>query len=355
MARPDRRWPREGCQHEAVTSSDPVPPLHGRGPSMRGISNFRGIGGLPTVDGRTTVGGLLWRSGHLAAATAADLARLEALAIRTVVDLRTGHDIAADGPDQVPDGVVERPVPIPDDAGLGADIRAMILRGDEDEMRAVWSDDRAQDIAVRGAAVMATAPDRVATFAEVFSVVLDPGNWPLVWHCSAGKDRAGWVGTALLLLLGVERDAVVAHYLESNRVGTRRADRRVAAGLEPVRLRWVTMNRDAIRSAIDRAVDEFASGEATWADEEMLELRRQRVEVDTFGMADAEITHAVDVTAVISRKRDAIRAHASQVAADSFFLSMPDETFAATFGTEWFVDPGRPRDGRTQSDDLLLA
>ena len=67
------------------------------------------------------------------------------------------------------------------------------------------------------------------------------------------------------------------------------------------------------------------SGEATWANEEMLELRRQRTEVDTFGMADDEITHAVDVTAVIDRKRDAIRAHASQVAADSFFLSMPDE------------------------------
>ena len=122
-----------------------------------------------------------------------------------------------------------------------------------------------------------------------------------------------------------------------------------------VPVRWVTMNRDAIRAAIDRAVDELASGEATWANEEMLELRRQRTEVDTFGMADDEITHAVDVTAVIDRKRDAIRAHASQVAADSFFLSMPDEAFAATFGTEWFVDPGRPRNGRVQSDDLLLA
>ncbi len=139
-------------------------------------------------------------------------------------------------------------------------------------------------------------------------------------------------------------------HIQVHRVGVRWAS---AAGGVPVR--WVTMNRDAIRSAIDRAVDEFASGQATWADEEMLELRRQRVEVDTFGMADAEITHAVDVTAVISRKRDAIRAHASQVAADSFFLSMPDETFTATFGTEWFVDPGRPRNGRMQSDDLFTG
>jgi hypothetical protein len=36
-------------------------------------------------------------------------------------------------------------------------------------------------------------------------------------------------------------------------------------------------------------------------------------------------------------------------------MAMPDEAFAATFGTEWFVDPGRPRFGQAQCTDLLLA
>lgn len=184
---------------------------------MDSIANFRGIGGLPATDGRTTVGGLVWRSGHLGRVSDADLARLDALAVRTVVDLRTPDDIAADGRDLVPVGVMEHPVSIPDDAGAGADIRSMIIRGDDDEMRSVWSDGRAAEIAVRGAAMMVVEPSRVAAFARVFDVVADPDRWPLVWHCSAGKDRAGWVATALLLLLGVERDAVVAHYLESNR------------------------------------------------------------------------------------------------------------------------------------------
>ena len=61
--------------------------------------------------------------------------------------------------------------------------------------------------------------------------VTDADRWPLVWHCSAGKDRAGWVGTILLLALGVERDAIVEHYLESNRVGTRRAAALVDGGM----------------------------------------------------------------------------------------------------------------------------
>jgi protein-tyrosine phosphatase len=66
---------------------------------------------------------------------------------------------------------------------------------------------------------MVTDPARVAVFRRVVDVVTDQDRWPLVWHCSAGKDRAGWVGTVVLLALGVERDAIVAHYLESNATG----------------------------------------------------------------------------------------------------------------------------------------
>jgi len=183
---------------------------------MDSIANFRGIGGLGTVDGRTTVGGLVWRSGHLGSATGIDLARLEALGIHTVVDLRADHDIAVDGSDLLPDGAVSCRIPIPDGGGAGAGIRAMIMRGDEAEMGRAWSDGRSAEIAVRGAKMMVVEPNQVHTFAQVFDVVANPANWPLVWHCSAGKDRAGWVGTALLTLLRVERDAVVAHYMESN-------------------------------------------------------------------------------------------------------------------------------------------
>jgi len=146
-------------------------------------------------------------------------------------------------------------------------------------------------------------------------------------------------------------------HVQVHRVGTRWADRRVAAGLEPVRLRWVTMNRDVIRASIDAAVADLeraeAAGEEAWSDDAMLELRRERVEADTFGLPDGEITHGIDVSSVLDRKRAAMRAHASQIAEDSFFLAMPDEAFAMAFGAEWFVDPACPP-GSARSDDLLL-
>ena len=192
-------------------------------PVMDRINNFRGIGGLPTTDGRITTTGLLWRSGHLARATDADLARLVALGVRTVVDLRTDHDLAADGSDRTADGIDQVPVPIPDDSGQGAGIRALLSEGDPVAIRSAWADGRAATLATNGARAMVTDPARVAVFCRVVDVVTDQERWPLVWHCSAGKDRAGWVGTVVLLALGVERDAIVAHYLESNATAASRS------------------------------------------------------------------------------------------------------------------------------------
>ncbi len=241
------------------------------GPVMDRISNFRGIGGLATTDGRTTASGLLWRSGHLARATDDDLARLHALAVRTVVDLRTDDDIATDGPDLLPDEVVCRPIPIPDEAGVGADIRAKILRGDLGEMRSVWSNGRSMEIAVQGAVKMATNPSQVAAFSEVFSVIGESDNWPLVWHCSAGKDRAGWVGTALLLLLGVGRDAVVAHYLTSNRRTDERIAGLVASGRTDSSLvdlirPFVEVSPEAVRAQMEAVDGHWGGAEAMFRD-----------------------------------------------------------------------------------------
>jgi len=58
------------------------------------------------------------------------------------------------------------------------------------------------------------------------------------------------------------------------------------------------------------------------------------------GTLEREITTRVDVSAYLDRKREALRAHASQVSDSEFFLAMPDEVFAEVFGVEWFIHVG---------------
>lgn len=62
-----------------------------------------------------------------------------------------------------------------------------------------------------------------------------------------------------------------------------------------------------------------------------------------FGMPEAELTTAVDVSDYIVQKRDSITMHASQVTDSSFFLRMPIEMFTRAFSTEWFIRRGAPK------------
>ena len=77
---------------------------------------------------------------------------------------------------------------------------------------------------------------------------------------------------------------------------------------------------------------------------------------DTFdvGVDSEHITTTVDVRAFARAKRAAMAAHASQIPADSFFLSLPPEAFREAFGWEWFIRRDGPRGRRETSlfDDL---
>ncbi|MCU0309962.1 MAG: PIG-L family deacetylase [Acidimicrobiales bacterium] len=140
-------------------------------------------------------------------------------------------------------------------------------------------------------------------------------------------------------------------HIQVHRVGVRAAEK---AGVE--RVFQSTMNRDHIRRSMEARSEEFGrdlvdAAEGPTAGEEMAggltaqeTDRMRRATEEEFGSPEALITHAVDVTSVIDRKRDAMRAHESQIAPDSFFLAMPDEVFTEAFGTEWYIALGATRE-----------
>ncbi|MFV2039386.1 MAG: PIG-L family deacetylase [Acidimicrobiales bacterium] len=120
-------------------------------------------------------------------------------------------------------------------------------------------------------------------------------------------------------------------HIQVHRVGTEAAE---LVGVD--RVYWATMNRTRIQQMMDDPGD---------LAETLDEIRAETAGAVDFGTPEDEITHAVDVSTVIAAKRRAMAAHESQISAEDFFLSMPEDAFAAAFGTEWYVAPHSRRDG----------
>jgi LmbE family N-acetylglucosaminyl deacetylase len=125
-------------------------------------------------------------------------------------------------------------------------------------------------------------------------------------------------------------------HIQVHRVGLRAAE---LAGVK--RVFQNTINRDHLA----RGLREFAAS----APDSGARVPEIDPNADTFGKPESVITAAVDVTPYLQHKRAAMRAHASQISEQSFFLSMPDDSFGYAFGTEWFIREGQGP-GVTETD-----
>ena len=116
-----------------------------------------------------------------------------------------------------------------------------------------------------------------------------------------------------------------------------------AARLVPdVRVLEATMNRDAFVRMIEAARASGMpignpDGEHAAADVDF-DPTGPADDGNPMGMPEAELTLSVDVSGYLDVKREAMRCHRSQIEDTSFFLQMPDDVFAQSFGTEWFIE-----------------
>ncbi|MET7982951.1 MULTISPECIES: tyrosine-protein phosphatase [unclassified Streptomyces] len=181
-------------------------------PELGGVRNFRDVGGLPTADGRRVRYGQLFRSGHLAHATEEDAAFLSSLGLHTIFDFRNAADQKLEGPDVELPGVRNMNLPLTDPAD-GSEFWKMVREGDLDQLRALLGDGKAANRMINS--YRAIIKERTAEHSQVLHALADD-SVPALMHCAAGKDRAGLSIAVTLLALGVEREAIVADYLESN-------------------------------------------------------------------------------------------------------------------------------------------
>jgi protein-tyrosine phosphatase len=209
--------------------------------ALQGATNVRDLGGWPAGDGRRVRFGKVFRSASLAALTEEDAAALAGVGIRTICDLR-GETERQRAPSRLT-GVTTHALCI--EPSLRPSLSELLAAG-----------------TVTGEAVMALMRGAYTAYAmewshryrALFDLLLDEEAPPLLFHCTAGKDRTGFGAALILAALGVDEAAVLEDYLATNQLW--RADPEVAAALpEAVAEVLLSVHPEMIAAAFDAARD----------------------------------------------------------------------------------------------------
>ncbi len=193
---------------------------------LKTAPNFRDIGGLLSVDGRAVRAGLIYRSDALDELDADDLVLMAGLGLKVCCDLRSEGE-RTQRPSRWPPGAAPRTLQLE----VATDIRALMPN-----MAQQLRDDASAD----GAAhlmrqLYRDLPNACApALTRTLSLIADePDALPLVVHCTAGKDRTGFIIAMLLHALDVPLAVIIADYLKTNEVaGRTRLHSKVAHLLE---------------------------------------------------------------------------------------------------------------------------
>lgn len=184
--------------------------------AVPGTVNARDIGGYRTYDGKTTRWGVLYRSETLSKLPPEGVSALGDLGLGSVIDLRTGPEIQADGADRLPVGVTLIAQPI-DDTSLFAFI-GMVVRSKDpvyQQQQLGGGKAEARMEALYRAFVINPA-NRAALGAAIRTVA--NADKPSMFHCSSGKDRTGVLADTILRAVGVPASTSEGDYLLSNQL-----------------------------------------------------------------------------------------------------------------------------------------
>jgi len=180
---------------------------------LEGAPNARDLGGYRVQQGGHVRTGRLFRSGELSHLTAADLAKVNAAGLHTVIDLRTPEE-AAGAPDPAIPGAAEVLIPVLP-AGT-AMVNAWNDATTNEEMRAATD-----SLGGPAGSYIQLQRELVSSYgitqlARTFDTILSAQGAPVLFHCTAGQDRTGIVAYMMLRLLGVSQQDATADYLTSN-------------------------------------------------------------------------------------------------------------------------------------------
>ena len=212
---------------------------------LTGASNFRDLGGYAGLDGRVVRWRQIFRSDHLAALTQQDMRVLTGLGLGRAVDFRGQAESAA----------LAYALPhvryhaLPIEPTVVQRAKEMVLAGRQ--MTAPIAVQLMQET------YRTFVSDNTQQFAGLFGQLL-ADDTPLVFHCTAGKDRTGFAAALILLALGVPREVVMQDYLLTNGLYRRPVSLASSAPDEVLNVIW-RVQEDFLQAAL-QAVDRDHGG-----------------------------------------------------------------------------------------------
>ena len=170
---------------------------------MDGAHNTRELGGYKTTDGKSIKWGMLYRSDKLSDISKTDQKYLQTLGIKKIVDFRSEEEKTED-PDIIPEGIDYIEMPISVDGAMRSKIEA-VLKGETDKEVKSFLVDANREF--------------VTSYTDVYENFLRgliDEDAPTLFHCTAGKDRAGFAAAITLIALGVSKETVIKDYMKTN-------------------------------------------------------------------------------------------------------------------------------------------
>jgi protein-tyrosine phosphatase len=174
---------------------------------IEGAVNFRDLGGYPAGEGRQTRWERVYRADNLGGLTEPDLVRLDALGLRTLIDFRVPMERQV-SPDRLPPGSSIRAVELGFLPAGTIEMLELVQAG-------TITPSEIEERVIDGYRLFCV--DHVEEYRQTFAIALDADNYPLLMHCTSGKDRTGFAAALLLIALGVPREAVLEDYDLTNR------------------------------------------------------------------------------------------------------------------------------------------
>lgn len=176
--------------------------------SFEGIHHCRDIGGYKSEDGRKVKWNTFYRSDKLSSLTPRDAKYLKSLNVKTILDFRSAGEVK-EHPDVKIEGIEYK------------NISAMpVMDNIEDnfDMMSIFSNNLVSAEDIRGLLIKgySTMVFNNMAFKELVDCIENENRLPVVFHCSAGKDRTGFAAALVLSILGVPEETIIEDYLATN-------------------------------------------------------------------------------------------------------------------------------------------